>query len=245
MTTSSFAALCSDFYVNQRVGLKLDLPTARDTVLHLFDRVRREHPLMDRFLRYEEEVALESGSEEANYHWLALGRTAVRTGWVNPGSLAEAYRLHRMILELAPFYLSISPLDVEHVELLFGFDVETSRNPHEVVFDALYADSPLRGLVDDGREVVVDAQPMIGFTVSRDALVQAFVEVKTRAPTDAILDGRAEGEPISVYLTVRRSGPFRTIEEFRDVFGALAGHAERLAEERVIPSVVAPLLRAR
>ena len=39
MTT--FVALCSDFYVNQKLALKMDLPSERETILHFFDRVRK------------------------------------------------------------------------------------------------------------------------------------------------------------------------------------------------------------
>ena len=128
---NSIGALCTDFYVNQKLGLKMDLPTARETVLDMFDRIRKELPNMDRFRRYKGELALESPELDSQYNWLALDRTSVRSGWVNPESLAEAYRLHRLILEVAPYFLSISPLDVEFVELVFGFDLEALGRPAE------------------------------------------------------------------------------------------------------------------
>ena len=61
---SSYSAFCSNFYVNQKLGLKLDLPERRETVLDLFDRVRRAFPRLCNFQRYEGEVALESDSAE-------------------------------------------------------------------------------------------------------------------------------------------------------------------------------------
>ncbi len=238
---TSLGAVCADFYVNQKLSLKMDLPSAREAVLDLFDRVRREMPDMDRFRRYDGELALESPENDARYLWLALNQTAIRSGWVNPESLEEAYRLHRLILEVAPYFLSISPLDVEYVELVFGFDIEAETNRNEVVFEALLGDSPLADLVDTGRESVLDVQPFIGFSLTHRCDIQAFVEVKTRTRSREVASGRFAGDPISVYLTVRRCGPFRTIQDFIDSFGTLAGHAERLAEERVIPCVVMPI----
>ena len=44
---SSINAICSDFYVNQKLALKMDLPTRRETVLDMFDRIRREMPVME------------------------------------------------------------------------------------------------------------------------------------------------------------------------------------------------------
>lgn len=239
--TQSLAAICSDFYVNQKLALKLDLPTARESVLDLFDRIRKEVPSMDRFRRYDDEVALESTDREHGYEWMALDRTAIRSGRVNPPALDEAYRLHRLILETAPWFLSISPLDVDFVELMFGFDLEAERNRNDVVFDALVAGSPLADLVEPDREPLLEVQPFVGFALNEACTLQAYVEVKTRTRAAEIARGRYESEPISVYLTVRQHGPFSSIEHFTDCFGTLAGHAERLAEERVIPSVVVPL----
>jgi len=240
----SLTALCTDFYVNQKVSLKMDLPTSRESLLDMFDRVRRDQPGMDRFQRYEDELALESPESDSQYNWLALSQTAIRSGWVNPASLQEAYKLHRLILEIAPYYLSISSLDVEFAELVFGFDLEAETNRNEVVFDALLANTPLEALVDAERESLLDVQPFIGFSLSHRCDVQAFVEVKTRTGAREIATGRFDNEPISVYLTVRRFGPFRTLEDFVGSFGTLAGHAERLAEDRVIPAVVMPIREA-
>jgi hypothetical protein len=244
MSLTTLGALCTDFYVNQKLELKLDLPSSRETVLDMFDRIRKELPNMDRFRRYDGELALESPEEGAQYNWLALNRTSIRSGWVNPDELGDAYRLHRLILEIAPYFLSISPLDVEFVELIFGFDIEAETNRNDVVFDALLADSPLGTLIDAGREAVLDAQPFLGFSLSRRCDVQAFVEVKTRTRSKEIAAGRYESEPISIYLTVRRYGPFQTIRDFADSFGTLAGHAERLSEDRVIPCVLMPIRNA-
>jgi hypothetical protein len=241
---TSFGALCSDFYVNQKISLKMDLPSARETVLDLFDRVRREFPSMDRFRRYEGELALESPEQFSHYNWLALRRTTIRSGCVNPETLEQAYRLHRLILEITPYFLSISPLDIEFLELVFGFDLRAERNRNEVVFEALLADSPLATLLAGDDEAVIEAQPFFGFALNERCDVQAYVEVKTRTRAADIAAGRYGDEPISVYLTVRQYGSLRKIDEMTTAFGALAGHIERLAEERVLPNIVLPIREA-
>lgn len=238
---TSYGALCSDFYVNQKIALKLDLPTGRETVLDMFDRVRRQLPHMDRFRRYNGELALESTERDAQYDWVSLRKTSIRSGSVNPDSLEDAYVLHRLLLEVAPYYLSISPLDVQYIELVFGFDLGASGNRNDIVLDALLADSPLAALVDHDHECTLDAQPFIGFSLDDACQVQAFVEVKTRTRAEEITAGRWGEDPISVYLTVRRNGPLRSLDEMSSLFGSLAGHIERLSEDRVIPHVVVPL----
>jgi len=242
---STFSALCSDFYVNQKVALKLDLPTNRETVLTMFDRVRQDVPSMERLRRFDDEIALESTERRSDYQWMAMSGTMIRSGWVNPDRLERAYRLHRLILEAAPFYLSISPLDVEYIELVFGFDLETDADHNEVVFDALLADSALALLVDHDREAVIDAQPFFGLSLDRTGTTQAFLEVKTRSGRPDLTNGfTGEKDPISVYLTVRRRGPLKSVADFTSTFGTLAGHVERLSEERVLPHIVVPIRQA-
>lgn len=237
----NLGALCTDFYVNQKISVTMDLPTARETVLDMCDRMRREFPLMERFRRYNGELALESKEAEGQYHWMALRQTSIRSGWVNPGSLDEAYKLHRLILEIAPFFLSINSIDVEAIELVFGFDLHTCSNRNEIVFDALLGDSPLTALVETDRETLLDVQPFLGIALDNDPDLQASLEIKTRTTPRSLTEHRFDEEPLSVYLSVRRQGPFESIEQFPSVFGTLAGHIERLAEERVIPGVVIPL----
>lgn len=248
--TTSVSALCNDFYINQKIALKMDLPTNRETVLDMFDRIRKNIPAMDRFRRFEDELALESPEQNSQYSWFSLaapGGTAIRSGWVNPDSLEQAYHLHRTILDIAPYYLTISPIDVEYIELIFGFDIEAEANRNEIVFEALSSGgsvSPLASLIDANNEHVLDYQPFIGLTLNRSCDLQAFIEVKTRTRAAEIAHEHYDGIPISVYLTIRRYGPFRTLEELTTCFGTLAGHAERLTEERIVPNVLVPIREA-
>lgn len=245
---TSFGALSSDFYVNQKLALKMDLPTARETVLDMFDRVRKGRPGMDRFRRFEGELALESAPKDGVYDWLALRRTSIRSGSVNPESLQSAYHLHRLILEIAPYFLSISPLDIDYLELLFGFDLEAKGNHDEIVFDALLADTPLGEMLDPDAHTPLEVEPFLTFALDGDRRLQANVEVKTRSnDRDRDRDreeDKFDDEPISVFLSVRQVGPIDDVEELLRVFETLSNHAEGLATEKVIPNLLNPIHKA-
>ena len=154
--SDSYRALASDFYVNQKLSLKLDLPRERQVILDLFDRVRRQFPSMNQFRRYRDELALEAEATAAQHRWIAIRTNNIRSGAVNPSDLEEAYTVHRHVLDVAPFFLSISPLDVDYLELLYGFDLLTDRNHDEIVYEALVAESPLASLLDIAGSQVVD-----------------------------------------------------------------------------------------
>jgi hypothetical protein len=242
--SDSYGALCSDFYVNQRLNLKMDLPGNREAVLGMFDRVRREFPGMGRFKRMEQELALESDpGAEGPQRWLALRRNNVRSGVVSPGSPAEAYRFHRTMLEVAPYFLSISPLDVDYLELLFGFDLLASGNHDAIVFDALIAGTPLAQMLDAPGASVVDCQPVFGITLGERRDIEAHFEIKTRsAPPDA--PGEQTAAPISIYLTMRRYGSVEDVAELPKVFDRLAKHGEELVQSRLLPNLLLPIREA-
>ncbi len=238
----SFHSVCRDFYVNQKLSLKMDLPWGREPVLELFDRLRKAVPSLSDLRRQDHEISLESPEDgERSYAWVALRQTSLRSGFVNPPDLADAYRLHRTVLETAPWFLSIRPLDVDHLEMVFGFDFEAEGNRDAIIFDALLADTPLAGLLERNRDEPLDVQPFIGLNLDRDDGTQAFVEIKSRTRGGEPQNHRYPSDPISVYLTIRRSGPLERLEDLPTVMASLAGHAERLAEQRVIPSVLIPI----
>ncbi len=240
---TSYGALCTDFYVNQKLAVKMDLPAERETILHLFDRVRKSVPDMNRFRRYDGEFALESSRKEAEYRWLALRRTSIRTGHVNPSSMEEVYEYHRLMLEVAPYHLTISPLDIDYLELLFGFDLECEGDHDQVVFDALMSDGPLADLSAGPVAGVLDCQPAFGISLSQSGDTQAYFEVKTRAKSRRGKSSGYRDEPISVFVTVRRYGPVQKVDDLKHLFDRLARTTEALAGDKLVPCLLTPIAR--
>lgn len=240
--TDSYRALCSDFYLNQKLSLKLDLPKDRQTVLDLFDRVRRQFPEMGQFRRYRDELALETATGERQSQWMAIRSNNIRSGNVNPDSFSEAYKLHGHILEVAPYFLSISPLDIDYLELLYGFDLTASGNHDQIVFDALIDGSPMSDVFDTEGGDVVDCQPIMGMKVHDDEVdIEVHFEIKTRTSPDASRGHEGANEPISVYMMLRKYGPEQDVRQLGDALSILARHGERLIESRVVPNLLVPI----
>jgi len=240
---TSYGALCTDFYVNHKLAMKMDLPQERETVLHLFERIRKSVPSMSRFRRFEGELALESSPKDIEYRWLAIWRNQVRSGFVHPPSMQDAYRLHRLILEQVPYHLTISPLDVDYMEINFGFDLECDGNHDQVVADALLADSPLGELLQLPEAKVLDVQPVVSLALSKKGDVQACMEVKTRRKSRRGGSKRFRDDPISVLLSVRRYGPIEKLQDLVNWFDEMSQQAETLCAERVVPTILMPLSR--
>ncbi len=254
--TESYRALCTDFYVNQKLAVKLDLPRGRETVLELFERVRRQFPSMNSFRRFRDELALESPQSDLPQRWLAVRANTIRTGVVNASKPAVTYGRHRAVLDIAPVFMNISALDVDYLELLFGFDLAAAGNHDAIVFDALLSGSPLARLLEAPGASISDCQPMVGCALSipenegRGAGkqgIEAFFEVKTRenrqhAPPQS--DGEPQAEPISVYLTLRRFGAVSDLKELPGILESLGRYGEEMIESRVGPALLLPLREA-
>lgn len=241
--SESFQALCSDFYVNQKLVLKMELPRARETVLDLFERVRRQFPTMAGFRRFKDEYALESPQSDMPHRWAAMRGNFIRSGTVNPPSMGEAYALHQHLLEVAPTYLSISPLDVDYLELLYGFDLAAGGNHDSIVFDALLGGSPLAAITDIPNANLIECQPMLGLSLGEKSGIEAFFEVKTRGPQHPARDPEA-GDPISVFVTLRKSGPVSDVKDLTGMLRTLAKRGEELVQQRVIPGLLVPIREA-
>lgn len=233
---------CRDFCINQKLSLKMDLPGAREPVLDLFGRLRKDFPQLRNLERYSDgEVALESDDQEREFAWVAMRQTSLKSGFVNPQSLEHAYRLHRTVLEIAPFFLSISPLDVDHLELVWVFDFECEGNRDEVVLDALMGGSSLAEFVDSANDIALDCQPFVALVLSDSPDLQVFLEVKTRMGRTEPSLPRDGQDPLSVLLTVRRTGTLASLGDLPTHLAALSGHGERLVEQRLVPRVLMPL----
>jgi len=245
--SESYRAICADVYVNQKLGLKMDLPRRRDQVLDLFERVRRQFPDLGHFRRYADELALESEPREGVSRWLGLRRDSVGSGSVNPETFAEAYELHRAVLEIAPYYLSISPIDVDYYELLYGFDLAAERDQDAIVFETLLAGSPFASGLDLSDAGVADCQPIVGFTLDDDPATEVHFEVRTRVRgggPDRDGETEGQGEPITVYVALRRSCSVRDLAELPQLVDDLAARGEHLCETHAVPNLVMPLRTA-
>ena len=239
----SFRALCTDFYVNQKLQVKMELPRTRETILDFYERVRKSHPHMMGFRKIRDELALESNQQDMPHRWLAVKGTTVRSGCVNADSLTDAYALHQLVIEAAPTYLTVSPLDFDHLEVLYGFDMIAQGNHDAIVFDALLAGSPLAGMMDIPHASISDFQPTLGVSLGRSKEFEVYVEVKTRPAGMRTRDPEL-GEPISVYLTMRKLGPIADMKELGTAFTRLTKMGEDLIEHRIVPNLLVPIHEA-
>jgi hypothetical protein len=240
-----FSAFCEDFYVNMRLGSQMTLPHNRETVLHFFERVQKEFPQMSRFRKSDSgEFNLEEDRSNESYRWMSLENKRLSSGHVNPSSIADALKLHRMLLEQAPYQLGISPVEVDFLDVLFGFDLEFSGNHDEIIAESLFPESPLTCLTDEPGAKCVDFQPTVTVALSEDCRLQARIDVVTRTNSYQVRTGDYSDDCISVYLILRRYWGDRPRLPMEKLMEQMAEKAEHLCNAHIIPRVLKPISSA-
>lgn len=243
--TDGLNAFSDDFYVNVRLASQMPLPTSRETLLHYFERLQKEFPGMTKFRRADGgDYNLEEDRSTSSYRWAAVEPKRIACGHVNPPSVEEALRLHKLSMEMAPHYLGVSPLEIDHLDLLMGFDLAFAGNHDEIIAESMFGDSPLSCLAGEMGARAVDFQPSVTVALTDDCRLQARIDVVTRTNSYQVRTGDYNEDVISVYLIMRRYWGDRPKEPMSAMLDSLAEQAHDLATRHVLPKILRPISAA-
>ena len=239
-----YASLSDDFYVNLNLNTEMDLPSNRETLLHFFERIQKRYPEMNNFYSRERgEFVLEEPKEQGHYRWATVDARRVCSGHVNPTSIETALEQHGLVLDLIPYALSVSRLDCESLNLMFGFDFNYAGNHNELVVDALGVPPAFEQLAEKYRGHMVAFEPHMQFSIDCDCKTQIRVSVETRTSAYHVKTRSFPPEQLSVYVTARRYGSLDTDTEFRTVMEELNETCDEIVQEFVATDILKPLQR--
>jgi hypothetical protein len=246
--SESYGALCSEHAINQRLNLKMDLPVEREPVLAMFDRLRKEHPTLRHFKRFNQELVIESDPGTPPGRWTSLRKNSLRSGMVAADSPEQALAFHKLVLQIAPYFLTLSAVEVDYLELMFAFDLLATGNHDAIVHEALFGGSPIARLLEVRGSSVSDCQPIFGIALDEDRQTEAHFEVKTRSspppPPGVPAGDDAPPTPISVHLVLRRYGPFEDVAHLPGVLSELGRIGDELVQSRLLPGLLLPIRQA-
>lgn len=246
---SALGAHCDDFHTSTRLFFKLDLSLERESTLHFFDRIRREFPSLKRLRRREgNTLVLEESDGEGRgdaQRWVRLEPGAMRFGHFSPPDGECCAEFASFLLKQAPFHLTLTELDVDYLEVFYGFDMEYSGNHDQLIADTLFRDHPLAAFImGDDAAHTIDCQPYFGVALTPKCDVQAHLEIKSRTSSFEVRTGQYDSQLLSVNLSVRRYWGFEDANDLVQVHQQLFKTAEELAVSRIVPLVVNPLALA-
>jgi hypothetical protein len=239
-----YSSLSDDFYINMTLSTEMDLPNNRETVLHFFERLQKSYPTMRNFYcRERGDMVLEEEKDQGAYRWCTIEPRRVCSGQVNPQSTQDAMDQHRLVLELAPYTLSVSPLDCEALDLLFGFDFTYRGNHNQVVAEALGVVPAMERLLETPGATVISDEPSLTIALDEECRLQCRVSVETRTNAYQVRTGDFPEDQLSVYVTARQYGSLNPGKTFGETLDKLAEICRDVLDGHVIENVLRPLAR--
>ena len=240
-----YASLCDNFYLNMSLGTEMELPANRETVLHFFERMQKTYPTMRNFYcRERGDFVLEEDKEQNTYRWCTIEPRRVFSGQVNPDSIDAAMDQHKLVLELAPYLLSVSPLDCEALDLQFGFDYTYRGNQNQLTAEVLGVTPSMEPILEAPGATVINFEPSLTIAVDSDCRLQIRISIKTRTDEYQVRTGDYPEEQLSVYVTARQYGSLGPNVTFVNEVDRLRHLCEETIDNRVIDHILRPLGRA-
>ena len=241
--SNSYSSLCDDFYLDMYITTELDLPTQRDTILAFFERIQKRFPSMGCFYRREScEYCLEEDRNMGQCRWVALETNRIGSGVINPVEFEDAYCQDRLVLELAPYMLGVSHLDIDSLDVTFVMDFDCHGSHDTVIAEALFGSTAFNCLLELPSARAIGFSPAVVVALTDDGRTQARISVEPKA---TVCGGGKQGcrsdEAISLSFTVRQY-PSST-EKFDALrsFEYQCQLAEELMAEKIVPHFVQPL----
>jgi len=239
-----YSSLCDDFYINMNLSTEMELPANRETILHFFERVQKNYPSMRNFYcRERGDFVLEEDKDRGDYRWATIEPRRVCSGQVNPETIEDAMDQHQLVLELAPYMLSVSPLDCEALDLLFGFDFSYRGNHNEVVTEALGLSPAMERMAEVPGATMINYEPSVTIALDENCRTQCRLSVETRTSAYQVRTGDFSEEQLSVYVTARQYGSLGPDSSFKTVMDNLLQVCQEMLDQHVIEHVIQPLKR--
>ncbi|KKL79960.1 hypothetical protein LCGC14_2009570, partial [marine sediment metagenome] len=202
--SASFSNFSDDFFVNMDLHTALPMPQERETVLSFCEAVQKQFPDMADFYRRDNgPYVLEGDRNAGSYRWTELGARQLSAGAFNPADVENAYAQHAWILDRSRYFLGVSHLDVESLDLVYGFNLVYVGNRDAIICEALLEGSRLGELTAHCGATALNCEPSLIMTLDTDCFLQARVAIETRNSSYQVRTGAYEEEPISIYFTIR------------------------------------------
>lgn len=240
-----YSSLCDDMYVNMTLNTEMELPGSRETVLHFFERIQKKFPTMRNFYARERaEYVLEEDKDQGHYRWATIESRRLSSGAVNPESVEAALEQHRLILDTAPYALSISPLDCEALDLLYGFDFTYRGNHNQLLAEAVGLPPSLERVLEYSGATVINYEPSLMLALDADCRLQLRINFENRTNAYQVRTGEYPEEQLSVYVTARQYGSLGNGKTFLQALEDLNRVCQDVIDHSVAESILHPLQRA-
>jgi len=239
-----FNSIADDYYVNLILSTEMELPSNRETVLHFFEQLQKNYPEMRNFYaRDKRDFILEEDKDRGTHRWCSVEPRRISSGYVNPDSVESALAQHQHVLEISPYALSVSSLDCEALDLLFGFDFNYRGNHNQLIAEALGVCPAMEGLSSIPGATIINNEPNITVALDDDCRLQFRLSIESRTNAYQIRTGEFQEDQISVYVTARQYGSLDANQNYPETLSRLHEICRNVLDNHVVEAILQPLAR--
>ncbi len=240
-----YGSIADDFYCNLSLTTEMPLGGSREAVLHYVEQLQKRFPELANFYgRAKNDYVIEGDKEVGSYRWSSIEPRRLSSGYVNPEKIDHAIAQHRDVMEIAPYALSISPLDCESIDLLFGFDFTYRGDHNRLVAEALGLPPAFDAIAHSVSAKYVSHEPSITIAFDEDCRLQCRIGVETRTTPFHLRSGEFPEEQLSVYVTTRRFGSIDPRTGFAGTIDQLTHLADEVIGTHVLEHILEPLAKS-
>ncbi len=241
---NQYSNLADDYYINMNLSTEMELTSSRETILHYFEQIQKKFPEMRNFYaRDKGDFVLEEDKDRGQYRWCTIEPRRVCSGQVNPTSLPTALEQHQHVLDIAPYLLSVSPLDCEALDFLMGFDFTYRGNHNSLITEALGVNPALERLAELPGSIVISHEPTLTLALDEDCRTQCRVSIEPRTNAYHVRTGEYPEDQLSVYVTARQYGSLDSGLTYLAALEKLTAVCRDVVDNYVIDQVLQPLAR--
>ena len=147
------------------------------------------------------------------------------------------------MLDLAPPILSVSPIDCEALDLLFGFDFAFRGNHNALLAEALGVGPALDRTSEIPGARVINYEPSLTLAIDEECRTQVRVSTEARTNAFQVRTGEFAEEQLSVYVTARQYGSIDPGVTFVEAIERLYRIAREVVDSCVVDQILRPLAR--
>jgi hypothetical protein len=240
-----FSSMADDFFVNLNIETTVALPQARETVLHFFEAMQKQFPTMTGFYQRDgREFVLEGDREAGQYRWAELHANRLCAGYFNPPSIDEAITLHSWVIERSLYYLGLGGLDVDAMDLLYGFNLDYSGNRDALVASALLGESPLGRFAHQAGQTPLEFEPHLVVSLDEHCYAQGRIAIETRCNSYQVRTGQYDEEPISIYFTARQYPAPASVMNLPAILQTQRELCDDVTARVLLPEILQPISEA-
>ncbi len=237
-----YRTLCDDHYINMNLNTEMDLPQSREAVLHFFEQIQKKYPSMRNFYNRDPgEFVLEEDKDRGSYRWCTVESRRISSGQVNPESFELALEQHEAVLDVCPYALTVSPLDCESLNVMYGFDFTYRGNHNELLLEALGISPALERLTEIPGVTVLGNEPALQLALDSECRIQCRLSFEARTSAYHVRTGDFPEEQLSVYFTARRYGSLDANESYVSAMRHLADVSRNMVDNYVVEQILRPL----